>query len=327
MNGSASSPALLTVDNLTVRFRLRRASLTAVDDVSFSLQAGVTLGLVGESGAGKSTVAYAIMRLIEAPGEIVSGRIEFEGQDLMNLSERELEQIRRNRICMIFQDPMTTLNPVYRVGDQISEGLILHRGVSRSEARERTVGALREAGIPSPELRASAYPHQLSGGMQQRAIIAAGIALEPALIIADEPTTALDATIQAQILDLLGELIIRRSTSLILVSHNLAVVAEMADRIAVMYAGRVVEVSEKNAMLDGALHPYTLGLLKSVPSTTQVSARIKQIPGVMPSLQDLPTGCSFRPRCEFCRTPECLETPPLREVSPGRWVACHFPRG
>ena len=317
---------LLTVENLSVCFHTRRGTVTAVDNVSFSLPAGVTLGLVGESGAGKSTVAFSILRLIEPPGESMSGRVEFQGQDLMALSNKEMEKIRGNRICMIFQDPMSTLNPVYRIGDQITEGLLLHRGISRKEAREQAVMALREVGIPSPELRARAYPHELSGGMQQRAIIAAGIALKPALIIADEPTTALDATIQAQILDLLDELIHLHSASLILVTHNLAVVAEMADLVAVMYAGRIVEMGSKNEVLDDPLHPYTIGLLDSVPSTTRATRRIKQIPGMIPSLDDLPSGCRFRPRCDSCRMPDCLEDPPLREVSPGRWVACHFAR-
>jgi len=316
---------LLSVQNLSVCFHTRKNTLTAVDDVSFALPAGVTLGLVGESGAGKSTVAFSILRLIDSPGEIVSGRIEFEGRDLMALSEQEMEGIRGNRICMIFQDPMVTLNPVYRIGDQIAEGLILHRGSSKKEAHERAITALREVAMPSPELRARAYPHELSGGMQQRAIIAAAIALDPALIIADEPTTALDATIQAQILELLSRLIKRHSTSLILVTHNLAVVAEMADMIAVMYAGRIIEMGYKADILDHPLHPYTVGLLESVPSMAKTTSRIKQIPGLMPSLDDLPPGCSFSPRCSSCRTPDCFERPPLREISPGRWVACHFP--
>ena len=316
---------LLIVQGLTVRFRRRRGALTAVDGISFTLRAGETLGLVGESGAGKSTVAFAIVRLIDPPGKIVSGHVEFEGRDLLALSEREMSAVRGNRIGMIFQDPMSTLNPVYRVGDQIAEGLIVHRRLSRREARARAVESLHAVGIPSAAVRARAYPHQLSGGMQQRVTIAAAIALEPALIIADEPTTALDVTIQAQILELMAGLIERKDTSLILVTHNLAVVAEVADRVAVMYGGRIVEMGPKVAVLDQAHHPYTRGLLESIPSMTKRAGRLTQIPGIMPSPDALPSGCAFRTRCAFSRLPECLVAPPLRELAPGRLVACHFP--
>jgi oligopeptide/dipeptide ABC transporter ATP-binding protein len=316
---------LLSVQGLTVRFHRRRGAVTAVDGVSFSLRAGETLGLVGESGAGKSTVAFAIVRLIDPPGEIASGRVEFEGRDLSRLSEREMSAVRGNRIGMIFQDPMSTLNPMCRVGDQIAEGLIVHRGLSRREARARAVESLHAVGIPSAAMRANAYPHQLSGGMQQRVTIATAVALEPALIIADEPTTALDVTIQAQILDLMAGLVERRDSSLILVTHNLAVVAEVADRVAVMYGGRLVEMGPKAGVLDQAAHPYTRGLLDSIPTMTKRAARLTQIQGIMPSPDALPSGCAFRTRCALCRLPECLVAPPLREATPGRWVACHFP--
>jgi peptide/nickel transport system ATP-binding protein len=320
-----SQPALLAVRNLTVRFNTRRGWVTAVDNVSLDLRPGETLGVVGESGAGKSTLALALMRLIDPPGEISAGHLEFEGRDLIALSAKEMEHIRGNRIAIIFQDPVATLNPVYRVGDQIAEALILHRGVSKQEAWARAVKALSEVGMSSPEIRAKSYPHQLSGGMQQRAVIAAAIALEPALIIADEPTAALDATIQAQILDLMQELIVRHASSLVLVAHNLAVVAQVADTIAVMYAGRLVEMGRTSEVLDHPKHPYTLGLIECIPSVNKVLPRLKQIPGIMPDLESLPSGCAFRVRCDFCREPDCLEAPLLRETSPDRWVACHFP--
>lgn len=322
-----SERTLLSVRDLTVRFNTRRGWVTAVDGVSLDLRSGETLGVVGESGGGKSTLALALMRLIDPPGEITGGRVEFEGRDLMALSAGEMDQIRGNRIAMIFQDPVATLNPVYRVGDQIAEALILHRGVSKRDAWARAVKALSEVGMSSPELRAKSYPHQLSGGMQQRAVIAAAIALEPALIIADEPTAALDATIQAQILDLMRELIARHGSSLVLVAHNLAVVAEVANVIAVMYAGRVVELGRTSQVLERPHHPYTLGLIECIPSIEKVSPRLKQIAGIMPSLESLPSGCSFRVRCDFCREPDCLDAPRLRELSRGQWVACHFPLG
>jgi peptide/nickel transport system ATP-binding protein len=320
-----SDAPLLSVRGLTVRFNTSAGALIAVDGVGFDLAPGEIIGIVGESGAGKSTVADALMRLIDPPGEIVSGSALFEGRDLMALDERAMQAIRGNRICMIFQDPMATLDPLMRVGEQIAEGLMQHRGLSRKSARARAVRALDQVGIPAPEVRARDYPHQMSGGMQQRCIIAAAVAMEPALIIADEPTTALDATIQSQIVDLLVELTHRLGTALLLVTHNIALVAEVTDRIAVMYGGTLVELGAKGAVLDAPRHPYTAALIETIPRMDEPERALTPITGMMPGLASLPRGCPFHPRCGRTHLPDCHSRPLLTEPVPGHRVACHFP--
>jgi len=324
------SGSLLSVAGLTVHYAGRSGgrdrALVAVDGASFDLAAGEIIGLVGESGAGKSTVAYALMRLIDPPGRIVAGSATFEGRDLLALDEEAMRRVRGNRICMVFQDPMATLNPLMRVGDHIAEGMMVHRGLSRGAARQRAVAALTEVGIPAAERRARDYPHEMSGGMQQRAVIAAALAMEPALLIADEPTTALDATVQSQIIDLLVDLTRRHGTALLLVTHNIALVAEIADRIAVMYGGTLVEIGPKDRVLDAPRHPYTAALVGSIPRLDEPDRPLTPIPGMMPGLAHLPEGCPFRPRCRYARLPDCLVRPALMEVAPGHRVACHFAR-
>ncbi|MGE3067165.1 MAG: ABC transporter ATP-binding protein [Hyphomicrobiaceae bacterium] len=322
------SAPLLSVAGLTVHYAGRGGgrdrALVAVDDASFDLAAGEILSLVGESGAGKSTVAYALMRLIDPPGRIVAGRATFEGRDLLALDEAAMRAVRGNRICMVFQDPMATLNPLMRVGDHIAEGLMVHRGLGRQAARRRAVAALTEVGIPAAERRARDYPHEMSGGMQQRAVIAAALAMEPALLIADEPTTALDATIQSQIMDLLVDLTQRHGTALLLVTHNIALVAETADQIAVMYGGTIVEIGPKGRVLDAPRHPYTAALVGSIPRLDEPDRPLTPIPGMMPGLAHLPEGCPFHPRCAQARLPDCRVRPALLEAGPGHRVACHF---
>ena len=319
---------LLSVAGLTVHYAGRSGgrdqALVAVDGASFDLAPGEIIGLVGESGAGKSTVAYALMRLIDLPGRIVAGSAMFEGRDLLALDEAVMRRVRGNRICMVFQDPMATLNPLMRVGDHIAEGLMVHRGLGRQAARQRAVAALTEVGIPAAERRARDYPHEMSGGMQQRAVIAAALAMEPALLIADEPTTALDATIQSQIIDLLVDLTRRHGTALVLVTHNIALVAETADQIAVMYGGTMVEIGPKGRVLDAPRHPYTAALIDSIPRFDEPDRPLNPIPGMMPGLAHLPEGCPFHPRCKRARLPDCLVRPALVEVTPGHKTACHF---
>ncbi|GLI34830.1 ABC transporter ATP-binding protein [Desulforhabdus amnigena] len=291
---------LLEVKDLQTYFYTERGIAKAVDRVSFSLSEGQALGIVGESGCGKTVTAQSIMRLIPSPpGEIVNGRILFEGVDLLSLSEEEMNAIRGNRISMIFQEPMTALNPVFRVGDQISEVIVRHRKVRKPEAMERTVELLRKVGIPSPEVRIMDYPHQMSGGMRQRVMIAMAIACDPQLIIADEPTTALDVTIQAQILQLLQHLRESTRTSILLITHDLGVVAEITERVLVMYAGRILEEAGVKDLFDNPLHPYTQGLMQSIPGriVCKDKKRLDAIPGVVPSLLDLPAGCKFNTRC------------------------------
>ncbi len=291
---------LLEVKDLQTYFYTERGIAKAVDRVSFSLSEGQALGIVGESGCGKTVTAQSIMRLIPSPpGEIVNGRILFEGVDLLSLSDEEMNAIRGNRISMIFQEPMTALNPVFRVGDQIVEVIVRHRKVRKQEALERTVELLRKVGIPSPEVRIMDYPHQMSGGMRQRVMIAMAIACDPQLIIADEPTTALDVTIQAQILQLLQHLRESTRTSILLITHDLGVVAEITERVLVMYAGRILEEAGVKDLFDNPLHPYTQGLMQSIPGRIvhKDKKRLDAIPGVVPSLLDLPAGCKFNTRC------------------------------
>ena len=284
--------------------------MRAVDDVSFYLDGGELLGLVGESGCGKSITALSIMRLIAPPGRIVAGEIIFDGRDLLKLSNEEMRAIRGDDIAMIFQDPMTSLNPVYTVGEQIAEALRLHRKLSRQAAREGAIQAMREVSIPDPARRADDYPHQLSGGMRQRVMIAMALACDPKLLIADEPTTALDVTIQAQILELLDELRQTRKLAVLLITHDLGVVAEVADRVAVMYTGKIVEESPVDELFEQPKHPYTEGLLRSVPKLTAADVirkqRLETIDGTVPRPTDLPPGCHFAPRCPH-RLPRCTE--------------------
>jgi peptide/nickel transport system ATP-binding protein len=317
---------LLSVRNLVTEFHADEGVLRAVDDVSFDIPVGGTLGVVGESGCGKSVMSLSILRLVRPPGRIVSGQIVFEGRDLLTLTERDMRAIRGARIAMIFQEPMSSLNPVYSVGEQIIESMVLHQKRSRAEAWARAVELLALVGIPSPSERAHAFPHQLSGGMRQRVMIAMALACEPRLLIADEPTTALDVTIQAQILALLASLRQRLGMAVMLITHDLGVVAEFVDEVVVMYAGRVVERAPVRALFARPLHPYTQGLLRSVPSygDNARAARLPTIPGVVPDLRRLPSGCRFRDRCdrafERCREHE----PQLGARGGDRLVRCHL---
>jgi peptide/nickel transport system ATP-binding protein len=300
---------LLEVKNLETHFPTRAGLVRAVNDVSFTLDRGELLGLVGESGCGKSITALSIMRLIAPPGKTVGGEIMFEDKNLLALSNAEMRAIRGDDIAMIFQDPMTSLNPVYTVGEQIAEALRLHRKLSRKAAREAAIKAMSEVAIPDPARRASDYPHQLSGGMRQRVMIAMALACDPKLLIADEPTTALDVTIQAQILELLDELRKTRELAVLLITHDLGVVAEVADRVAVMYTGKIVEESPVEELFARPKHPYTEGLLRSVPKLTAEHVikleRLETIEGTVPSPTNLPPGCHFAPRCTY-RMQRCV---------------------
>ena len=306
---------LLEVKNLKTYFATARGEVRSVDDVSFTLDSGETLCVVGESGCGKSVTALSIMRLVASPGYIASGEILFEGRDLLKLSEDEMRGLRGDDIAMIFQDPMTSLNPVYTVGEQIAEAIRLHRGVSKKEAWNQAIEGMRDVAIPSPESRAKTYPHEMSGGMRQRVMIAMALACDPKLLIADEPTTALDVTIQAQILQELAELQTKRQLGLLLITHDLGVVAETADRVAVMYAGKIVEEAPVRELFARPRHPYTEGLLRAVPQLGAKGhqTRLQTIEGVVPNPLELPPGCRFAPRCqhtqEQCRTGEIALLP------------------
>ncbi|TAJ35989.1 MAG: ABC transporter ATP-binding protein [Reyranella sp.] len=324
-----ASRTILQVDNLQTHFFTAVGTVRAVDGVSYDLKSGETLGVVGESGCGKSVSALSILRLVaNPPGRIVGGAIRFEGRNLLELDEPEMERIRGNEISMIFQEPMTSLNPLFTIGRQVSEAIALHQGLSRKEAMDRAVEMLRRVYIPEPERRVHAYPHQMSGGMRQRVMIAMALSCNPKVLIADEPTTALDVTIQAQILDLMRELQETYGTAIVLITHDMGVVAENADRVVVMYAGRKVEEAPAADLFDNPGHPYTKGLLGSIPhldaaaQSNGARARLNEIKGMVPSLFDLPPGCSFAPRCGFA-TDRCRgETPVLEEQRPGHWVAC-----
>jgi len=317
---------LLEVRNLRTQFPTRAGLVRAVDGVSFHLDKGELLGLVGESGCGKSITALSVMRLISPPGKIVEGEILFDGQDLLKLSDDQMRGMRGDDIAMIFQDPMTSLNPVFTIGDQIGEALRLHRKLSKQEARRATIEAMKEVAIPDPARRVDDYPHQLSGGMRQRVMIAMALACDPKLLIADEPTTALDVTIQAQILELLNELRTTRELAVLLITHDLGVVAEVADRVAVMYTGRIVEESPVEELFARPKHPYTEGLLRSVPKLTvaevEKKERLETIEGMVPSPTALPDGCHFAPRCPH-RMPRCTEGRiPLYELEGSVSVRC-----
>ena len=323
-------PPLLDVRDLTTEFVVQRGGarhiIRAVDGVSFHIRRGEIFGLVGESGSGKSVTARSIIRLVPPPGRISSGSIVLEGRDLAHLNEDELRHVRGARIGFVFQEPMTALNPVFTIGDQIAEALIVHRVARGAAARARAVELLDAVRMPDPSRRARDYPHQLSGGMRQRALIAAAIACQPSLLIADEPTTALDVTIQAEILDLLGSMRDRFGLSLLLITHDLGVVARLADRVAVMYAGRIIEEGAMRDVLAAPQHPYTRGLLASLPGTTPGS-RLRAIPGTAPDLAALPPGCVFAPRCSK-RFGACDARPPdAITVSPGHSARCFLHGG
>ncbi len=321
---AATRSAVLNVVDLKTHFFTKAGVVRAVDGVSFSLAPGEVLGLVGEFGCGKSVTGYSILGLVDPPGRIVSGTIEFAGRDLARLSEAQLRDLRGSRIAMIFQDPMMTLNPVLRVDTQMIEAIQAHRNVGRAEARALSRDALAQVGIAAPERRLKSYPHELSGGMRQRVAIAIAFLNKPELVIADEPTTALDVTIQAQILHEAQELCRKTGTAMIWISHDLAVVSSLADRVAVMYAGTIVEQGRASDVIRAPLHPYTKGLLGSVPSANARGARLTQISGMTPSLINLPAGCRFRARCPRAGE-ECLTEPAITEPSAGRQVRCWRP--
>lgn len=327
MNRSREDKPLLTINSLKTYFFTLKALIKAVDDVTFGLFPRETLGIVGESGCGKTVTALSVMRLFPSPpGKIVEGEILFEGRNLIELPESEMRRIRGNRISMIFQEPMTSLNPVFPIGDQIMESFVLHQRLTKREAKMRAIEMLSLVGIPSPKRRINEYPHQMSGGMRQRVMIAMALSCRPELLIADEPTTALDVTIQAQILDLMIKLKEQMGTAIILITHNLGVIAQMAERVLVMYAGKVVEEASVKDIFDHPKHPYTEGLLHSIPQIDQAytleKERLQEIPGVVPSLFHVPKGCSFHPRCQ--RTMEiCRREPPgLFRVEQNHFSRC-----
>jgi len=317
--------SVLDVRDLQTHFFTDAGIVKAVDGVSFSLDAGEVLGLVGESGSGKSVTGFSILRLVDPPGRVVGGQIDFKGQDLAKLSDREMRSLRGNRIAMIFQDPMMTLNPVLRIETQMVEAVRAHDRVSPAAARDRAIRALAKVGIPSPAERLASYPHQFSGGMRQRVAIAIALLNGPDLIVADEPTTALDVTIQSQILAEVQELARETGTALIWITHDLAVVAGLADKISVMYAGRIVESGPTDAVLTAPGHPYTQGLLGSIPGHGRRGERLTQIPGMAPNMARLPQGCAFAPRCErasdICRA----TAPAITDIGPGRALRCYHP--
>jgi peptide/nickel transport system ATP-binding protein len=318
------STPVLQVENLQTHFHTRQGVVRAVEDVSFDVAPGNILGLVGESGSGKSVTGYSIMGLVDAPGRIVAGRILMHGRDLRALAPEDMRSIRGNRIAMVFQDPMMTLNPVLRIDAQMIEAILAHQNVDRSAARDRSREALAQMGIPSPDERLYAYPHQLSGGMRQRVAIAIALLNRPAVIIADEPTTALDVTIQGQILFQMQKLCRESGTALIWITHDLAVVAGLADQVCVMYAGKIVERGSVAAVLDAPLHPYTRGLIESVPSRSPPGAPLPQIPGMAPSPLALPAGCAFRERCARADA-ACTAEPALQSAGGTRRVRCFHP--
>lgn len=321
--------ALLEVSDLKTHFVMRDGVVRAVDGVSFSVDEGHTIAIVGESGSGKSVTALSLMRLIPTPpGEIVEGRIMLRGDDVLQMDDDSVRAMRGDRIAMIFQDPMTSLNPVFRVGFQIAEALRVHKGMNRKKASERAVEMLHLVGIPNAAQRAKDYPHQFSGGMRQRAMIAMALACDPDILIADEPTTALDVTIQAQILELMIELQQRQGTAIIMITHDLGVVADMADDVMVMYAGKQVEYARAEEIFYDPKHPYTWGLLDSLPRhDVDEKGALLPIEGQPPSLIDVPPGCAFHPRCRYAKERCRLEIPALREISPGHLAACHFAGG
>ncbi len=313
---------LLEVKNLVTEFHMKRGTVKAVNNISYQVDQGEILAIVGESGSGKSVSSLSIMGLIRSPGEIAAGEIIYNGQDLLKLSQKEMQKIRGDKISMIFQEPMTSLNPVYRVGDQITESILTHMKISKEEAKKRAIKMLEIVGIPSPADRFNDYPHQMSGGMRQRVMIAMAISCDPELLIADEPTTALDVTIQAQILDLLKQMRDKFHMAVLLITHDLGVVAETADRVLVMYCGQVVEEADVKELFQKPLHPYTLGLLKSIPKLEDESKEpLYMIKGMVPNPLHMPPGCPFSDRCDRCMERCRKEMPDLQEIN-GRKVRC-----
>jgi peptide/nickel transport system ATP-binding protein len=304
--------ALLSVRNLRVEFPTRRGTLVAVDGVSFDIMPGQVLGVVGESGAGKSLTGTAIVGLIEPPGRIGAGEVRLTGERIDNLPPERMRRIRGRRIGMVFQDPLTSLNPLYRIGDQLVETIVTHTDTSTATARRRALALLTEVGIPAPEARIDNYPHQFSGGMRQRVVLALALAANPELIIADEPTTALDVSVQAQIIALLKRLCRDHGTAVMLITHDMGVIAETADRVAVMYAGRIVEIGAVREVVKSPLHPYTIGLMGSIPKPDVDTPRLTQIPGTMPRLTAIPKGCAFHPRCPRAFAPCAVDRPNLK---------------
>lgn len=316
---------ILEVKNLKTHFHTFQGVVKAVDDVSFDLYEGEILGIVGESGGGKSITGFSVINLIEEPGRIVQGEINFEGKDIVKKSEYEMNKIRGKKISMIFQDPMTSLNPVYTIGRQLEEVLILHENLSKAQRHKRCVELLNSVGISNAEKRLQNYPHEFSGGMRQRVVIAIALASNPKIIIADEPTTALDVTIQAQILRLMQKIVEENNCALILITHDLAVIAEMAHRVNVMYCGKIVETGFTKDIINHYAHPYTEGLIGSIPSTDQDKERLTTISGVVPNMFDLPKGCKFAPRCKYSQD-ICFESEPgMTDIDNTHKVACFFP--
>lgn len=318
---------VLAVRDVVVEFATRRGVLRALDRISFDLHAGEVLGVVGESGAGKSVTGAALIGLIDPPGRIAGGEIRLKGQRIDNLAPEAMRLVRGKRIGMIFQDPLTALNPLFRVGEQLVETILTHTTLSAKAARERAINLLDEVGIPAPEKRIDGYPHEFSGGMRQRVVIALALCAEPEVIIADEPTTALDVSVQAQIIALLRTLCRERGTAIMLITHDMGVIAEVADRVAVMYAGRIAEIGPVRAVLKAPRHPYAKGLMGAIPTLTGTAERLVQIPGAMPRLTHIPAGCAFNPRCEavmpLCR----IERPALTVLEASHQVACHLYAG
>lgn len=319
--------SLLEVEHLHTFFQTKRGIVKAVNDVNYSLEAGETLGIVGESGSGKSVSAMSILRLLDSNGYIESGGIRFDGRDLLHCSEKEMYEIRGNEISVIFQEPMTSLNPVFTLERQLGEVFRVHQGMNRKQAAEETVRMLSEVQIPNPERVTKQYPFQLSGGMRQRAMIAMALACRPKLLIADEPTTALDVTIQAQILSLMNEMKQKLGTSILFITHDLGVINEMADRVAVMYCGQVVEMAEAKTIFaeESRAHPYTRGLMTSIPRLdTPRGEKLEPVPGAVPHPLHLPAGCKFADRCKDCKERCRQEEPKLAEAEPGHWIRCFY---
>ena len=323
-NAKSNGDLMLDIQSLKTHFYTEDGVVKAVDGVDLYIKKGETLGVVGESGCGKSVTSLSVMRLVAPPGKITEGKILFDGVNLLDLSEREMSKIRGNRISMIFQQPTSCLNPVFKIGDQIAEVLNIHQSLGKEAGWKRSIELLKMVGIPEPAKRANAYPHEISGGQAQRVMIAMALACVPELLIADEPTTALDVTIQAQILDLMIDLREKTGTSILMITHDLGVVAEMCERVVVMYAGQVVEQADVKELFANPLHPYTQGLIGSIPILGQIRDKLDVIPGTVPNLLNPPPGCRFEPRCQVCQgaaRERCkVELPPLREIKPEHWV-------
>lgn len=313
--------SLLDIKNLTIHFQTEEGDVCAVNGIDLSVEPGKTLGLVGETGAGKTTTALGILRLVPEPGKVLSGTIEYKGKDIMQMSEKEVQDIRGNEISMIFQDPMTALNPVMTVGDQVAEVVLRHQNCTKAEAQGRMIEILGKVGIGAE--RATDYPHQFSGGMKQRVVIAIALACNPKLLLADEPTTALDVTIQAQVMSMINVLKEEFGTSMILITHDLGIVAESCDTVAIMYAGKIVETGSLEEIFDHTAHPYTIGLFRSIPSLEKDTRRLHPIAGLMPDPANLPSGCAFHPRCPYADELCAQQEPDAVELSPGHLCRCH----